>query len=50
MDDAVKAAQDEKAERLDEIRRQLESLPAQVPDDRRQEAARLILNAVLMEE
>ena len=50
MDDAVKAAQDEKAERLDEIRRQLESLPAQVPDDRRQKAARLILNAVLMEE
>ena len=50
MDEALEAAQDEKVKRLDEIGRQLESLPAQVPDDRRRGAAKLILKAMLMEE
>ncbi len=49
VDEAVEAARKEKAEHLNEIANEVESLAERVPDEHKQTAAELILKAVLME-
>lgn len=50
MEEAVESAQNRKRQRLDEIRAQLEPLPASVPAESKQAAADLIVKAILAEE
>jgi len=49
VDEAVDAARKEKAHRLAEVSHKLESLPRQVPAERKREAAELVVKAVLMQ-
>ena len=46
VDEAAAQARAEKQQQIEAVRQKLESLPDQIPDDRRKEAVRLILDAI----